>query len=121
MAICISVITPSKVHAVDISVGATTWYAWWGMNHGRGTIDFDPEFLYGPALSVKFNDDFNLTFVYLYGEFDYQWRNEPKSKITRYDSDLALNYRLNDYIKVFAGIKYMGLSLPSGNGMMVGI
>ena len=115
--ICISVITPSKVYAVDITVGATTWYAWWEMNAGGGTIDFDPEFMYGPALSVKFNDDFNLTFIYLYSKFDHQMdSSKPKSKMTRYDSDLALNYRLNDYFKVFAGIKYMGTSQPSGNG-----
>ncbi|MCL1834203.1 MAG: hypothetical protein FWG49_06850, partial [Leptospirales bacterium] len=103
--------------AVDISVGATTWYAWWdsGLVRKKMTdIDTDPAFLYGPALSVKFTDDFNLTFIYLYGKFDSDVLNavggaefKEKSKMKRNDSDLALNYRLNDYLKIFAGVKYM--------------
>jgi long-subunit fatty acid transport protein len=33
-------------------------------------------------------------------------------KVKRTDSDLALNYRLNDYFKVFFGAKYLGYSIP---------
>ena len=72
--------------------------------------------LLGPVFSLKFNEDFNLTFVYLYGESDYKYRyNGPgfrtdyKSK--RHDMDFALNYRLNNYFKVFAGIKYLALDI----------
>jgi len=113
--ICIGIIIPCKVHAVDISIGATTWYSWWDFDSGSDyDADIDPTFLYGPALSVKFNDDFNLTFVYLYGKYDMKTTYEDsgvsvteKGTVKRKDSDTALNYRLNDYFKVFAGLKYM--------------
>ena len=103
---------PSKVHATDITVGATTWYAWWDMTEEGKTRDIDPEFLYGPALAVKFNEDFNLTFIYLYGKFDYPHTDGTIDKIKRTDSDLALNYRLNDYFKLFGGVKYNTYSMP---------
>ena len=128
----IGIIIPCKVHAVDISIGATTWYSWWKFDGGGDNPDIDPTFLYGPALSVKFNDDFNLTFVYLYGKFESEETNDKsgipvttKEKTKRKDSDVALNYRLNDYFKVFAGAKYMGFSAPgfehSGIGPGVGL
>ena len=104
-AICIGIIIPHKVYAVDISVGATTWYAWWDWELSE-KIDIDPAFLYGPVLSVKFNNDFNLTLVYLYGKFDASAGKET-FKLKRKDADLVLNYSLNDYIKLFVGAKYM--------------
>ena len=109
--ISISGIIPCKAYAYDITVGAATWYTWWDINSENGdTRSLGPSFLYGPAISLKFNDDFNLTFIYLYGKFD---DNEAVNvSYKRVDSDLALNYRLNDYFKVFAGIKYMGFSKP---------
>ena len=99
----------SKAYAFDITVGATTWYTWNDMTHSEAGVikDIDPAFLYGPALSAKFNDDFNLTFIFLYGKFDTK-TNTGDVKMTRMDSDLALNYRLNDYLKIFAGVKYLG-------------
>jgi hypothetical protein len=114
IAICIGIIIPCKIYAVDISVGATTWYSWWG-GGAPDDSDVDPAFLYGPALSVKFNDDFNLTFVYLYGKYDMAGKDKNsgttfKFKFTRSDADLALNYRLNGYFKAFAGIKYIDSS-----------
>jgi len=66
--------------------------------------------MYGPILSLKLNNDFNLTFVYLYGKFDMRVEGDEKYKLTRRDSDFALNYRLNDYFKIFTGIKYIGWS-----------
>ncbi|MCL2025532.1 MAG: hypothetical protein FWG92_01855 [Leptospirales bacterium] len=38
-----------------------------------------------------------------------------KSKFTRIDSDLALNYRLNNYFKVFAGMKYLSYDIVPNN------
>ena len=114
--ILISTLIPSKAHAVDISVGATTWYTWWDHNAADDAddegMDVDPAFMYGPALSVKFNNDFNLTFVYLYGKFDATGRPDQlyKANIKRSDADLALNYRLNDYLKLFGGLKYIGFT-----------
>ncbi|HOP63509.1 MAG TPA: hypothetical protein PK358_10125 [Spirochaetota bacterium] len=102
--------------AVDISAGATTWYSWWDFEEDNTsyTPDIDPTLLYGPALSVKFNDEYNLTFVFLYGKFDMQEGEGSSVEITRIDSDLALNYRLNNYFKLFFGGKYMGYTQDNG-------
>jgi hypothetical protein len=107
--IWITAVLPLNVSAADITVGATTWYSWWDFDNpdNNDNPDIDPTLLYGPAFSVKFSDDFNLTFVYLYGKFDMN-ESEGTNEIARNDSDLALNYRLNDYFKIFAGVKYMG-------------
>ena len=115
IAICISIIIPRNVYAVDITVGGSTWYSWWNQKqwnkNGSGdTTNFDPTFFYGPALSVKFSNDFNLTFVYLYAKFENEKRDSSGKttiKHKRTDSDLALNYRLNGYFKIFGGVKYM--------------
>ena len=121
------IIIPCKAYAFDMTVGATTWYAW-GLRYENvsdksirknSEYAFDPTFLYGPVLSVKFNNDFNLTFVYLYSNFDYKldyYKDEGStlsatSKITRSDSDLALNYKLNDYFKIFIGAKYLAYDI----------
>ena len=118
---------PVSGFCFDISVGATTWYAW-GSRY-ENTLDysirknseyaFDPTFLYGPAVSVKLNDDFNLTFVYLFSKFKYienvyEDNGDSffvESKIKRSDLDLALNYRLNNYLKLFAGAKYLAYEI----------
>ena len=110
-AIFIGIIIPCKVYAVDITVGATTWYTWWDVTQRGSTKEMDPEFLYGPALAVKFNEDFNLTFIYLYGKFDFPNEDGTIDKLKRTDSDLALNYMLNDYFKIFGGVKYNTYSI----------
>jgi hypothetical protein len=113
-AICISIIIPCKIYAIDVSVGATTWYSWWDNNALIGeNSEADPAFLYGPSLAVQFNDDFGLTFVYLYGKYDFTGEVAAlsyKAKVKRSDADLALNYKLNDFFKVFAGVKYLSSS-----------
>ena len=124
---CIFVIIPCKVYAIDITAGATTWYTWGSRYENTDAYSkrtnnnyaFDPAFLYGPAISVKINADFNLTFVYLYSKFDYTENIYKdvggsffvKSKIKRSDSDLAVNYRLNDYLKLFVGAKYLAYEI----------
>ena len=113
------IIVPSALYAFDITVGATAWYAWGSRYENvnehsirnNNNYAFDPALFYGPALSIKFTNDFNLTFVYLYSKFDYIenvyedkcGKYFVKSNIKRSDSDLALNYRLNNYFKIFAG------------------
>ncbi|MCL1864950.1 MAG: hypothetical protein FWF73_03985 [Spirochaetes bacterium] len=118
------IIMPCKAYAFDMTAGATTWYAWGdqfnvqkepslGANK-NSFIKGDPGFLYGPVISAKFNDDFNLTFVFLYGKFDATKKNASmaaKAEFGRIDSDLALNYKLNNYFKVFAGIKYLAYDI----------
>ena len=122
-AICISIIISHKLYAVDITAGATTWYAW-GEQYNVHTsipnsvIDSDPSLLFGPALSVKFSDDFNLTFVFLYGKFNAvedKGGQRRDAEFKRIDSDLALNYRLNNYLKVFAGAKYLSYDIVPNN------
>jgi len=125
IAICISVIAPYKTYGADITVGATTWYAFSEQKNiqGKGStgmlgdsiVESDPGFLYGPTLAVRLSNNFNLTFVYLYGNFvtivkdGTGWKS--RSKYSRSDSDLALNYRLGDYFKVFAGAKYLAYNI----------
>jgi len=100
--------------AADITVGASTWYTKWEMKEkDTGSIfNFDPAFLYGPALAVKFNDDLGLNSVFLYGKFDgsYNYGGAgiiTNSETTRIDSDTSLSYRLNGVFKLFGGFKYM--------------
>ena len=107
--IIISIIIPYKLYAVDISAGLSAWYAWYKPSSGEKV---DPAFLYAPVLSVKINDDFNLTFVYYYGEFEYSYGKTTK----RHDSDIALNYRLNNYLKIFFGAKYRRIDVGSNEG-----
>ena len=119
--ILISILMTSGAYAFDITAGATAWHANWDSNKPMRE-DYElqgaraPSFLYGPVVSLKFNDDFNLTFVYLYGEFTENINCSSnsmaattvgKAKIKRNDSDLALNYRLNNFFKIFAGVKYI--------------
>jgi len=103
IAISISIIFQNKLYATDITVGAVVWHAW----IDKYTAEFPrekrgSELLYGPTLAAKINDDLNLTFIFLYGEYD------KYDHFDRRESDLALNYRLDDNFKLFAGIKYMG-------------
>lgn len=108
-------------YAVDITAGATTWYSWWDYKDpgSPNPPTFNPTLLYGPALSVKFNDDFNLTFVFLYGRFEVKETTGTK-EITRADSDMALNYRLNNYFKLFIGAKYMSYKMTDFDHSSVG-
>jgi len=127
--VCLVIIFPIKGFCLDITVGASTWYAWGSRFENvqeysirnNNEYAFDPTFFYGPVISVKLNNDFNITFVYLYTKFNYTedvyedlgGTYGVKSKIKRSDSDFALNYRLTDYFKAFAGIKYLGYEIKS--------
>ena len=102
----------NNAYALDITAGMTSWYAWGEQKTSGADKNFkmesDPTLLFGPTLSAKLSENFNLTFVYLYGKFDYEdKKNGEKLKSKRNDIDLALNYRLSDYFKIFGGIKYM--------------
>jgi len=88
--------------AMDISIGATSWYANWSFTPNGGE-KIDPGLLYGPALAVKLNDDFGVNSVFLLGDF----KTNQAFTYHRYDSDTSLSYRLNNYLKIFGGFKYM--------------
>ena len=130
----VSILIPVKAYSLDITAGVAAWYAWLyqpytqDVYHGTpahsvryGDTKHKSDLLYGPALSVKFSDDFNLTFVFLYGKFKITEvdggtvLSPPETydidyNFKRMDSDIVLNYRLNDYFKIFAGVKYLSFS-----------
>jgi len=124
-AIWISVIISYEAYAVDVTAGATTWYAFSEQKNiqGKGALGLlgdsvvksDPGFIYGPTLAVRLSKDFNLTFVYLYGNFvtikedGTGWKS--RDKYSRSDSDLAVNYKLSDYFRVFIGAKYLAYNI----------
>jgi len=115
------IIIPVKSHAIDISAGATAWYTEWDYKDDASSgVKYDPSFLYGPVLSLSMTQDLNLSFVFLYGEFDMDTGND-NIPIKRYDSDITLNYRLNSYFKVFLGGKYVGFTWdPEGKHQALG-
>ncbi|MCL2154380.1 MAG: hypothetical protein FWH53_01810 [Leptospirales bacterium] len=103
---CIGIILPYKAYSAEIAVGASTCETWIERNP-KNDYNFiiGPTFIYGPVLSVKFTESFDITFMYLYGRFN-ETANYDKVEIR--DSELIFNAGLNDYFKVFAGVKYMG-------------
>lgn len=116
-------IIPGKASAVNMSAGVYTWYTWWDFpEDDYEKVETDPGFVYGPTLSVNLSDSFSFTFVFLYGTFDADGKNYENSilygdpvirytyDIDRYDSDTAINYKLNDYLKVYLGVKYSAFS-----------
>ena len=131
--ICTWIIIPCKAYSFEGSIGPSIWYATWyhageeiwdgSTSTGRhlyGEDNNGKTFLYGPALSIKLNDYYNVTFVYLFGQFsvtDRIWsygypstdRNFT-SKINRNDADLAINGRFGDNFKLYCGVKYMSFS-----------
>jgi hypothetical protein len=127
--IVLSSIFPATGSAVEMSAGIYTWYAWWDFPEDKYCeSELDPALLYGPALAVSFNQDFSLTFVFLYGQFDvketdYSGYYESGDSIDigyynyemkRFDSDIALNYKLFNYFKVYLGAKYTNYSYDMG-------
>jgi len=132
----VSVLMPIKAFSLDITAGVSTWYAnqyqpytkdiyhKTPANSGRyDSTKNKPNLLYGPALSVRFSEDFNLTFVFLYGKFKLTEVDEHEIgfpghpdyydinySLKRMDSDIVLNYRIIDYFKIFAGVKYLSFS-----------
>jgi len=119
----VTLITASiPLKAMDLTAGATTWYSWWDMEGKINVVEFkmDPALLYGPALALKINDDFGLNMIFLYGEFEGEYIVDTQSvlgKISiptntkRIDSDTSITYRLNGYVKLFGGLKYMSYKL----------
>jgi hypothetical protein len=111
----------STAYTLDISIGATGWYAWWKMEDDSGNSDTtDPEPLYGPALAINFSPTWSLTSVFLYGKYDMGDSGDGPSDIDRYDSDTAINYSFNRYIKAFGGLKFMGYDWGEGDHMSYG-
>jgi len=103
----------SSINAAVLSAGASTWYTTWDLPSEAG-VEIDPFLLYGPLLSVKLSQDFSLSTVFLYSNFDAVSPEDPAYSqpeitfdMTRIDSDTALNYRLTDKLKLITGLKVM--------------
>jgi hypothetical protein len=98
--------------AADISIGATSWYTTWDSKTDADyEVNYDPDFLYGPVISAGLTPDVSLAFVFLYGQFDMTIEGDPGViKLNRYDSDFTLNYKLGNWLKVFAGAKFIGFT-----------
>lgn len=127
--IFLTTVFPSAGSAIEMSAGVYTWYSWWDLAEDENCkSELDPEPLYGPALSVGFTNDLSLTFVFLYGKFDVKETDyseyyasggtEPieyyNYEMNRIDSDIALNYKLNSYLKIYLGAKYTSYSYEMG-------
>ncbi len=123
--------TPSG--AAGLKAGATVWYTWWdGANRsistGAGTplstlnrYHQVPAILYGPVLSVDFNQRWSLSVIFALGT-DIRARGsyyEPwmsgyhrlGNRYFRYDLDPTAAYAFNRYVKVFAGMKLQGYDI----------
>lgn len=98
-----------KASAADFSIGASTWYSWWKFSESEN-MKMKPTLVFGPVLSVGFGGPFSLSGVFLYGKFKPE-KNDSNDGgpdyITRFDSDISLNYNINRYFKIFGGGKYM--------------
>jgi hypothetical protein len=109
---------PAKVaSAIELSAGASTWYCWWKNADDEKDMKLSPAFLYGPVLSMRFDESWSLAGVILYGEFTPKDKDRDRSpdSVSRYDSDLSLNYNINRYFKIFSGGKFMGFTWKAGH------
>lgn len=114
--ILLSLVTQTNLKAADLSIGAAAWYTAWDFEwDGTDKIEYDPGFLYGPVLSLTMTQDISLSFVFLYGEFTQVMEEYDEEIILkRYDSDFAVNYRLGNFFKLFAGAKYVAFTWSNG-------
>ncbi len=106
---------PAASQALQVGVGASAWYADWKFESDQGDTEFGPAFIYGPILTLGFSPQWSLSGVFLYGKFDQTGTGGGPGEITRFDSDVALNYSINQYFKIFAGFKYMGYKFDEGD------
>lgn len=114
-------VVQTQLNAADISAGATCWYTQWKYDwKGSVPIDHDPDFLYGPVLTVGVTPDMNLSFVFLYGKFQQNAYGAKYTDLNRYDSDLALNYKISPMLKLFAGAKFIGIKWSDGDHYAAG-
>lgn len=118
--------------AASFSVGASTWYSWWKFEKDDN-MNMKPTLVFGPVISVGFGGPFSLSGVFLYGKFEPEdsGDNGGPDYITRFDSDISLNYNINSFLKIFGGVKYMdfrwdeeessGRHFSMGPGLGVGL
>ncbi|MCX8123335.1 MAG: hypothetical protein N3F66_04135 [Spirochaetes bacterium] len=111
----------SPLYPSDLGLGISAWYADWKMYNPNEPISkttkMDPVVYIGPSISYQFAPSWSTTLVALYTPSPYKMTNDynETTEITRYDVDLALNYQLSRYIKVFVGAKYLGFNFDGGH------
>jgi len=119
------VLTPA--FSLDFIVGARGGYYVWKPylqemeGSGIEEIGDGTGVLYGPAISVIFNEAFTFSSTVLFGRQSTYWSNDDLEKewggtkisngtffaeTNRIDVDSALSYRLSRLFKLFAGYKY---------------
>ena len=123
--------------AMTAGAGLSLWYAWWEPYWvdapdmlGVGSFDIDPGVLFGPVASLKFNEQWSMTTSFTFGSFKSSATGillgipgtfiTIDRKATRYDFDLILEYRFNETIKLFGGLKYFGYNLKNDMKIIVG-
>ena len=102
----------SALYAADLSVGITGWYANWKMERQKDgiTANMDEILYIGPSIAYQFSDKWSTTLVALATPQKYKLDANEVMELRRYDIDLALNYQISRYIKVFGGAKYLAFS-----------
>lgn len=105
----------SMLYAADLGVGISAWYADWKMERKSstegGTVNMDEVLYIGPSIAYQFSDNWSTTLVALATPQKYTWEmGTERMELRRYDVDLALNYQINRYIKVFGGGKYLAFA-----------
>jgi hypothetical protein len=106
-ALCI--ISSKPAHAAGITVGASSWYAWWQYTPNDNR-EFDPGLIYGPVVGFDFADKWSLSSVFLTGavkESGTMSGEKYEFYYRRYDSDTVISYNVNRWLKVFGGLKYI--------------
>lgn len=110
-----------QVQAVGLTVGAATWYSWWGSTPADGTT-YKPGLFYGPVIGFDLNNKWSVSEIFLTGNFSNENPNSiPVSTVfRRYDSDTTVSYNFNRWIKFFGGLKYIRFDYNS-NGSKVSV
>lgn len=107
---------PSFSYSLGVSAGISTWYTHWDMEENTGNQDMGEAIMYGPMIALRFSSSWSLSSVFLYGKFkpDNDESSGGPQEIKRIDSDTALNYSINKYFRIYAGVKYMGYDFSDG-------
>lgn len=116
VALMLTFISSTSLHALGIGVGVSTWYTWWEQEEEGTKTDMGDTLMYGPLLSLRFSPQWSLSTAFLYGQF--KWYNEERGEYEepdRYDSDTTLSYSINKYLTLFAGFKFMGYKTSDSN------
>ena len=114
MAVFVLLTLPAASQALQVGVGASAWYADWKFESTGSEghdVEFDPAFIYGPILTLGFSPQWSLSSVFLYGKYDQSSEGGGPGEISRFDSDVTLNYSISRYFKVFAGCQVHGIQI----------